>query len=226
MMTLLLMDLGVTASAKREEIFQCIVAKFLGRGHSSAVNMVNVKILGSTTAPTGEVVAFQSCLPVAPKAVIVFGPADVFIPLRTFLEGLSVPSISQCFGAALAAPLRTRTVNEIRSAVFTLQRRANSNSAFLLTQLAQMKNILLLPVNRAASVTALLGGSRRLVEHLADDALALLETIAGLAMGRQGTRFASLQVGRCLRHLRSAIGAIEDAVLPRFHNLNNELSLL
>ena len=219
------MDSSVTAPTKREEIIQRIVAKFLRRSHSSAVNMVDVEILGGTTALTGEVVAFQSVLPVAAKIVIVLGFANVLVTLRAVLERLSVPGISQFLGAALAASLWTRTISEISVTLNTLKRCANCYGAFLFPQLTKMEYILLLPIRRATSVAALLRRASGFVKDFAHDTLTIFEAVASLAMGRQSTGLTPLEGRRSLRHLRSTIGAIKDAVFSRFHRLNYELSL-
>jgi hypothetical protein len=226
MTTLFLMNSSVAAPAKRKEILQRIVPQLFGRSDSSSVNVMNVQVFSNSASLAGEVVTLQRVLPVATKVVVVFSFADVFISLRAILKRLSVSSVSQCFSAALAASLRSRTVGKFNSAIFTLQHRTNSDSPFLFPQFTQMQHILFLPVRRAASVAALLGRASGLVEHLADQALEVLKAVASLPVSSQRTWLASLQVGRCLRHLRSAIGAIEDAVFPRFHNLNTTLSVL
>ena len=225
MTTLFLMNRSVTAPAKRLQIFQCVVPQFFGRGYSSPVNMVDVEILGCATALTGEVVTLQCALPVAAKMIVVKCLAPVLIPFR--ILGKRSPYL---FGAAflqarLTVLLRSRAVGEIDSAVGALEDGSSRCGSFLFPQSAQMKNILLLAVNRTADITALLSRSRRFVEHFTDDAPALLESIAGLTVGRQCTRLTSLEIWRSLGHLRSAIGAVKDAVLPRFHSLNYELSL-
>jgi hypothetical protein len=226
MTTLFLMGSGVTAPTKREEIIQRIVAKMPRRGHSSAVNMVDVKILGSTTALAGEVIALQGRLPVTSKVVIVLSFSDVLTSIRVLLKRFACLFGAAFLHARLTVLLRSRTVGEISSAINALQNGANSDSPFLFSQLAKVKNILLLPIHGAAGFAALLSRSGGLVEHFTHDALALFETIPGLAMGRQGARLAPLKIRGSLRHLSAAIRTIKDSVFPRFHSLSYELSPL
>jgi len=226
MTTLFLMDSSVTAPTKREEIIQRIVAKFLRRGHSSTVNMVDVKILGSTTALAGEVIALQGRLPVTSKVVIVLSFSDVLTSIRVFFKCFACLFGAAFLHARLTVLLRSRTVGEIGAALNALKRCTNSYGTFLLSQLAKVKNILLLPINGAAGFAALLSRSGGLVEHFTHDALALFETIPGLGMGRQGARLAPLKIRGSLRHLSAAIRTIKDSVFPRFHSLSYELSPL
>jgi hypothetical protein len=226
MTTLFLMNSSVTAPAKRKEILQRIVTQLFGCSDSSTINVVNVQVFSNSAPLASEVVTFQGVLPVAAKVVVVFGFADVFISLGVLGKRLAGLLSAAFFQASKAVLLRTGTVDEIGITLNALKRGANRHSAFLFPQFTQMQHILFLPVRRATSVAALLGRASGLVQHLADQALAVLKAVASLPVSSQRTRLASLQVGRCLGHLRSAIGAIEDAVFPRFHNLNYELSPL
>ena len=220
------MDSSVTAPTKREEIIQRIVAKFLRRGHSSTVNMVDVKILGSTTALAGKIVPLQCRSSVTSKVVIVLSFSDVLTSIRVFFKCFACLFGAAFLHARLTVLLRSRTVGEIGAALNALKRCTNSYGTFLLSQLAKVKNILLLPINGAAGFAALLSRSGGLVEHFTHDALALFETIPGLAMGRQGARLAPLKIRGSLRHLSAAIRTIKDSVFPRFHSLSYELSPL
>ncbi len=226
MTTLFLMDSSVTAPTKREEIIQRIVAKFLRRSHSSAVNMVDVEILGGTTALAGEVIALQCRSSVTPEVVIVLSFSDVLTSIRVLLKRFACLFGAAFLHARLTVLLRPRTVGEISAAIGALQNGANSDSTLLFSQLAKVKNILLLPINGAAGFAALLSRSGGLVEHFTHDALALFETIPGLAMGCQGARLAPLKIRGSLRHLSAAIRTIKDSVFPRFHSLSYELSPL
>jgi hypothetical protein len=89
----------------------------------------------------------------------------------------------------------------------------------------QVKDVLLLPVNQPTLCTTLLSRARGLVKRFAEDALAFFETAARLTMGGQSTWLAPFQVGRCLGHLGSAIGAVKDPVFSPLHNLSFTLSL-
>ena len=220
------MDSSVTAPTKREEIIQRIVAKFLRRSHSSAVNMVDVEILGGTTALAGEIVPLQCRSSVTSKVVIVLSFSDVLTSIRVFFKCFACLFGAAFLHARLTVLLRSRTVDEIGAALNALKRCTNSYGTFLLSQLAKVKNILLLPINGAAGFAALLSRSGGLVEHFTHDALALFETIPGLAMGRQGARLAPLKIRGSLRHLSAAIRTIKDSVFPRFHSLSYELSPL
>jgi hypothetical protein len=220
------MNSSVAAPAKRKEILQRIVPQLFRRSDSSSVNVMNVQVFSNSAPLASEVVTLQCALPVAAKVIVVKCFASVLIPLRIFGKRLAGLLSAAFFQANKAVLLWTGAVCEIGTTLNTLKRGANRHSAFLFPQFTQMQHILFLPVRRTTSVAALLGRASGLVEHLADKALAILKAVASLPVSSQRTRFASLQVGRCLRHLRSAIGAIEDAVFPRFHNLNNELSPL
>jgi hypothetical protein len=226
MTTLFLMNSSVTTPAKRKEILQRIVPQLFGRSDSSSVNVMDMKILSRAAPLASEVVTLQGVLPVATKVVVVFSFADVFISLGVLGKRFAGLLSAAFFQASKAVLLWTGAVDEIGITLNTLKRGANWYGAFLFPQFTQMQHILFLPVRRATSVAALLGRASGLVEHLADKALAVLKTVASLPMSSQRTGLTSPQVGRCLWYLRPAIGAIEDAVFPRFHNLNNELSPL
>jgi hypothetical protein len=226
MTTLFVMNSSVTAPAKREEILQRIVPQLFGRSDSSSVNVMNVQVFSNSAPLASEVVTLQCALPVAAKVIVVFSFADVFISLGVLGKRLADLLNTAFLQASKAVLLRTGTVDEIGITLNTLKRGANCYGAFLFPQFTQMQHILFLPVRRAATVAALLGRASGFVEHLADQALAVLKAVASLPVSSQRTGLASPQVGRCLWYLRPAIGAIEDAVLPRFHNLNNELSPL
>jgi hypothetical protein len=226
MTTLFVMNSSVTAPAKREEILQRIVPQLFGRSDSSSVNVMNVQVFSNSAPLAGEVVTLQCALPVATKVVVVKCFAPVFISLRILGKRLAALLNTAFLEASKAVLLWTGTVDEIGITLNALKRGANYYGAFLFPQSTQMQHILFLPVRWPANVAALLGRASGLVEHLADQALAVLKAVASLPVSSQRTWLASLQVGRCLRHLRSAIGAIEDAVPPRFHNLNYELSPL
>jgi hypothetical protein len=226
MTTFFLMNSSVAAPAKRKEILQCIVPQLFGRSDSSSVNVMNVQVFSNSAPLASEVVTLQRVLPVAAKVIVVKCFAPVFIPLRILGKRPANLLDTAFLQANKAVLLRTGTVNEIGITLNALERGANYYGAFLFPQFTQMQHILFLPVRRATSVAALLGRAGRFVEHLADKALAVLKAVASLPVSSQRTWLASLQIGRCLRHLRAAIGAIEDAVFPRFHNLNNELSPL
>jgi hypothetical protein len=226
MTTLFVMNSSVATPAKRKEILQRIVPQLFGRSDSSSVNVMNVQVFSNSAPLASEFVTLQRVLPVAAKVVVVKCFAPVLIPLRILGERFANLLDTAFLQAIKAVLLWTGAVDEIGITLNTLKRGAHWYGAFLFPQFTQMQHILFLPVRRATSVAALLGRASGLVEHLADKALAILKAVASLPVSSQRTRFASLQVGRCLRHLRSAIGAIEDAVFPRFHNLNNELSPL
>jgi hypothetical protein len=226
MTTLFVMNSSVATPAKRKEIFQRIVPQLFRRSDSSSVNVMNVQVFSNSAALASEFVTLQRVLPVAAKVVVVKCFASVFIPFRILSKRLANLLDTAFLQANKAVLLWTGAVDKIGITLNTLKRGAHWYGAFLFPQFTQMQHILFLPVRRPASVATLLGRASGLVEHLADKALAILKAVASLPVSSQRTRFASLQVGRCLRHLRSAIGAIEDAVFPRFHNLNNELSPL
>lgn len=216
----------MTTPAQRQQIIQRIVPQLFRCGNASAINVMDMQILNGAAVLTCEVVTLQGVLPVAAKAVVVFSFADVFISLGILgkrFAGLLNAAFLQASNAVL---LRPGAVGEIGITLNALERGTNRHSAFLFPQFAQMQHILFLPIRWPATVAALLGRASGLVEHLADEALALLKAVARLPVSSQRTRLASLQVGRCLRHLRPAIRAIENAVSPRFHNLNTTLSVL
>jgi hypothetical protein len=220
------MNSSVAAPAKRKEILQRIVPQLFRRSDSSSVNVMNVQVFSNSAPLASEVVTLQCALPVAAKVIVVKCFASVLIPLWIFGKRPAGLLSAAFFEANKAVLLWTGAVCEIGTTLNTLKRGANCYGAFLFPQFTQMQHILFLPVRWPANVAALLGRASGFVEHLADQALAILKAVASLPVSSQRTRLASLQVGRCLRHLRSAIGAIEDAVFPRFHNLNNELSPL
>ena len=212
--------------AQRQQVIQRIVPQLFRCGNTSAVNVMDVQIFSGTAMLASEVVTLQGVLPVTSKVVIVSRLADVFI---------SIGILGKCFAGLLSAAflqaskavlLRPGAVGEIGITLNALERGTNRHSAFLFPQFTQMQHILFLPIRWPATVAALLRRASGLVEHLADEALALLKAVASLPVSSQRTRLASLQVGRCLGHLRPAIRAIENAVSPRFHNLNTTLSVL
>ena len=216
----------MTTPAQRQQVIQRIVPQLFRCGNTSAVNVMDVQIFSGTAMLASEVVTLQGVLPVTSKVVIVSRLADVFI---------SIGILGKCFAGLLSAAflqaskavlLRPGAVGEIGITLNALERGTNRHSAFLFPQFTQMQHILFLPIHWPAIVAALLGRASGLVEHLADEALALLKAVASLPVSSQRTRLASLQVGRCLGHLRPAIRAIENAVSPRFHNLNTTLSVL
>jgi hypothetical protein len=226
MTTLFVMNSSVTAPAKRKEILQRIVPQLFGRSDSSSVNVMNVQVFSNSAPLASEVVTLQRVLSVAAKVIVVKCFAPVLIPLRILSKRLADLLDTAFLQASKAVLLWTGTVNEIGITLNTLKRGANCYSAFLFPQFTQMQHILFLPIRWPATVAALLGRASGLVEHFADETLAILKAVTGLPVSSQRTWLASLQVGRCLRHLRSAIGAIENAVPPRFHNLNTTLSVL
>jgi len=226
MTTLFLMNSSVAAPAKRKEILQRIVPQLFRRSDSSFVNVMNVQVFSNSAPLAGEVVTLQRVLPVAAKVIVVFSFADVFISIGVLGKRLAGLLSAAFFHASKAVLLRTGTVDEIGITLNALKRGANCYGAFLFPQFTQMQHILFLPARRPASVATLLGRASGLVQHLADEALTLLKAVASLPVSSQRTGLASPQVGRCLWYLRAAIGAIEDAVFPRFHNLNYELSPL
>jgi hypothetical protein len=216
----------VTTPAQRQQIVQRIVPQLFGSGHASAINVMDMQILSGAAVLTGEVVTLQGVLPVAAKTVIVFSFADIFIPLGIFGKRLANLLNAAFLQADKAVLLRPGAVDEIGTTLNALERGTNRHSAFLFPQFTQMQHILFLPIRWSATVAALLRRASGLVEHFADEALALLKAVASLPVSSQRTRLASLQVGRCLGHLRPAIRAIENAVSPRFHNLNTTLPVL
>jgi hypothetical protein len=226
MATIFLVNGGVTPATKRQEIFQRIVSQMLGSGYAQTINMMNMEILHGATPLASEIVALQGSLTIPAKGVIILGFSRVLFSLGILLKRFANLCNPPFFGTCLTMLLWPRAVSETSAAFCALKDGANRNDAFLFSQLAKVQSILLLPIRGTAGFAALLGRASGLVEHLANKTLALLKAIAGLTMGRQGTRLTSLQVGRSLRHLRSAIGAIKDAVFPRLHSLNYELSPL
>lgn len=220
------MNLCMTATTQREQVFQGVVTQLPRCGYTSAVNVMDVQIFRCSAMLTSEIVPLQSFLTVAAKLIIVLGFTDVFLTLGVFSKRLTNLFRPAFFPAVWAMLLRARRIDELSSALDARNHSAYSDSTLLFTQLAKMKNILLLSIDWPAVNAALLRRAGRLVKHLANNTLALLKTIAGLTMSSQCTRFTSLQVGRCLGYLRSAIGAIEDAVFPRFHSLNSTLLVL
>ena len=216
----------VASTAEGEQVFQSVVAQLSGRSHASTVNVVDVQILSGSTALAGEVVTLQSLLAVASKVVVVLGLSDVFIPLGVLGQRSQSLRDSAIFSASWAVLLWPRCVREVSTTLNALKRAANCHCPLLLAKASEVKHILLLPVGGTALGAALLHGAGGIVQHLANDALALLESVAGLAVGSQDTRLASLEIGRCLRNLRPAVGALKDAVFPPLHNLNTTLSVL
>ena len=221
-----MMHSRVTTPAQRQQIVQRIVSQLFRCGNASAINVMDVQILSNAAVLTGEVVTLQGVLPVDAKAVVVLSFADIFIPLGIFGKRLANLLNAAFLQADKAVLLRPGAVDEIGITLNALERGTNRHSAFLFPQFTQMQRILFLPICWPATAAALLGRASGLIEHLADETLALLKAVASLPVSSQRTRLASLQVGRCLGHLRPAIRAIENAVSPRFHNLNTTLSVL
>lgn len=216
----------MTTPTQGQQIIQRIVPQLFRCGNASAINVVDMQILNGAAVLTSEVVTLQSILPVATKMVVVFSLADVFISLGILGKRFAGLLSAAFLQAGEAVFLRPGAVGEIGITLNTLERGTNRHSAFLFPQFTQMQHILFLPIRWPATVAALLGRASGLVEHLADETLALLKAVASLPVSSQRTRLASLQVGRCLGHLRPAIRAIENAVSSRLHNLNTTLSVL
>lgn len=224
--SLLMMNLGVASTAQGQQVVQSVVPQFLRRGHTGAINVVDVQIFRGPAVLAGEVVTLQGLLPVASKVVVILGLADVFIQLRILCKGfadLLVPTLFQASGAML---LRSSGVGEISATVNALDRAANRLGSILLPKLSQVKHILLLPVGGLASWTALLRRTSGLVEHLAYKALALFEAASCLPMSSQGARLAPLKCGCSLWHLRSTVGTGQDPVFPPLHSASPILSVL
>ena len=221
-----MMNLCMTATTQREQVLQSVVTQLPRCGHTSAINVMDMQIFCGSAVLTREIVPLQSFLTVAAKLVIVLGFTDVFLTLGVFTKRFTNLFRPAFFPAVWAMLLRARRIGELSSALDARNDSAYSDSTLLFTQLAKMKNILLLSIDWLAVNAALLRRAGGLVKHLANNTLALLEAIAGLTMSSQCARFTSLQVGRCLGCLRSAVGAIEDAVFSRFHSLNSILSVL
>lgn len=220
------MNLCMTATTQREQVLQSVVTQLPRCGYTSAINVMDMQIFCGSAVLTREIVPLQSFLTVAAKLVIVLGFTDVFLTLGVFSKRLTNLLRPAFFLAVWAMLLRARRIGELSSALDARNDSAYSDSTLLFTQLAKMKNILLLSIDWLAVNAALLRRAGGLVKHLANNTLALLKAIAGLTMSSQCARFTSLQVGRCLGHLCSAVGAIEDAVFSRFHSLNSTLSVL
>lgn len=220
------MNPRMTTPAKRKQVFQGVVTQLPWRCHTSAVDMMNVQVFSGAAVLASEVVTLQGFLSITSKVVIVFSPSDVFISLGILGQGLSRLLRPAFFQASSAMFLRPRRICEVGAALNALQRAAHFYRPVSLAESSQVKYVLSLPVCGTALWATLLSRTGGLVKHLANNALAFFKTIAGLSVGSQGACPASLQVGRCLRHLRSTIGAIQDPVLTSFHSLNTTLSVL
>lgn len=220
-----MMNLGVATSAKGKQILQGIVAQLFGGCRAGAINVMHVKIFGGSTVLASEVVAFQGFLPIAAKVVVVTCFAQVLREFWIVCERLPDLLVASLPGAVWAVLLRARAVNKISAAICALKRAANLHGSPFSAEALQVQDVLLPPVGGTALGAALLHRASGLVQHLANDALAFLESTAGLSVGSQGTRLASLEIGGCLRNLRSAVGAVEDPVFAPLHNLSFALSL-
>lgn len=220
------MNTRMAPPAQGEQVFQSVVPKLPGRSHASTINVVDMQILRGSAVLAGEVVPFQGLLTVPTKVIVVKCLTPVLLSLGVLGQGLTRIQRSALLKADSTMLLWPRCVCEVRTTFNALKRAANCHCPLLLAKAAEVKHILLLPVGGTALGTALLHGAGGFIEHLADNALSLLESVAGLTVGSQSTRLASLEIGRCLRNLRSAVGALKDAVLPPLHNLNTTLSVL
>lgn len=220
------MNTRMAPPAQGEQVFQSVVPQLPRRSHPSTINVVDMQILRGSAVLAGEVVPFQGILAVATKVVVVKRFAPVLLSLGILRQGLTRIQRSALVQANSATPLWPRCVREVSTTLNALKRAANCHCPLLLAKALEVKHILLLPVGGTALGTALLHRAGGLVEHLADNALSFFESVAGLTVGGQSTRLASLEIGRCLRNLRSAVGALKDAVLPTLHNLNTTLSVL
>lgn len=220
------MNTRMAPPAQGEQVFQSVVPQLPGRSHASTINVVDMQILCGSAVLAREVVPFQSLLAVASKVVVVLGLLDVFISLGVLGQRSQSLGDSAIFNASWAVLLWPRCVREVSTTLNALKRAANCYCPILLAKAPEVKHILLLPVVGTALWATFLRRARGLVEHLANNALALLKPITGLSVGGQGAWFAPLQVGRCLGHLRSTIGAVQDPVLTPFHSLNTTLSVL
>lgn len=216
----------MTTPTQGKQIIQRIVLQLFRCGNASAINVMNMQILNSTAVLTSKVVTLQGVLPVAAEMVVVVSLADICGQLGIIGKRFAHLIYAAFLQAGKAVLLRPGAVGEIGITLNALERGTNCHSAFLFPQFTQMQHILFLPIRWPATVAALLGRASGLVEHSANEALALLKAVTSLPVSSQRTRLASLQVGRCLGHLRPAIRAIENAVSPRLHNLNTTLSVL
>lgn len=221
-----MVNLGVAPTAQGQQVLQGVVPQLLGCGHASPINVVDMQILRGSAVLAGEVVTFKGFLPVATKVVVVKRFAPVFLSLGILRQDLTCIQRSALLQASRAVLLWPRCVSEIGTALNALQRAAHCYCPFLLAKAPQVKRVLLPLVGRTAFGTTLLHRAGGLIRHRTDDALALLESAASLAVSSQSARLASLEIGRCLRNLCSAVGALKDAVLSPLHNLNPTLSVL
>lgn len=224
--SLLIVDLSVASAAQGQQVFQCVIPQLLWSRCARAVNVVDVKIFGCSTVLASEVVAFQSLLPVASKVIVVACFAKVLRKSWVVCKRFPDLLVTSLLGAVLAVLLGTRAVDKIGTTICALDRAADLHGSPLGAEALQVQDVLLLPVGGTALGAALLHRASGLVKHLANDALAFLESTAGLTVSGQGARLASLEIGRRLGNLRSAVGALKDAVLPPLHNLNTTLSVL
>ena len=220
------MNFCMTTTAKRDQVFQGVVAQLFGRGHTCTINMMDMQIFCGSAVLAGEVVTFQGFLPVTAKVVVVKCFAPIFLPLGILRQSLASLQRSAFLQADRAVFLWSRCVREVSAALNALQRATNCHRPLLLAKAPQVKHVLLLPVAGSALWATLLHRARGLVKHLAYKALTLLESVTGLTVGGQCARFASLQVGRCLGHLRSTVETGQDPVLAPLHSANPILSVL
>lgn len=209
-----------------QQILQRVVAQLLRCRNSSPINVVDVEIFCCAAPLTSEIVALQSRLPIAPKVVIVLSSSDVLVSLRAICKSLQTFFSAPLLDAGFAMFLRPRAVDEVGAAFRALKRGPHRYSAFFLPQLAQVKRIPLLLVDRAAGFTALLSRASGLVKHFADQALALLKPIASLTMSGQRAWLAPLKIRRCFSDCDATVWAKELSVFACVHNLNQELSVL
>ncbi len=222
----LVVNSGMAPSAECEQVFQRVVPQFFGHSYTCAINVVDMQILLGSAVLTSEIIPFQ-CLPsIAAKVVVVPSFSDVLISLRVLGQRSQSLRDSAIFNASWTVLLGTRRVGELISTFSALQRGANGNGALLLAKATEVLNVLLLPVRRSTAGTALLHRAGRLVEHLTDDALALLEAATSLSMGRQCAWLAPFQCGSRLGHLHTTVGTGQDPVLASLHSMNQALSVL
>lgn len=194
-----MMNLRMTPTAQRQQVFQSVVSGFLGRGHAIAVDVVNVQIILAAAVLACVLVALQSGFAVAAEEGIVLGLLAhglvvLWIRSQPFVNAAHV-EFALAFRAAV---LNARSKHKVIAAVGALLngafQRAASSKGF---GLSCRFGLCLLELSRA-SCAGLLRCACGRIGHAANDTLPVNEPNAGLPVSFQSAGLAAPHVGGSL----------------------------
>jgi hypothetical protein len=190
------MNLRMTTTAQRQQVFQSVVSGFLGRCSAVAVDVMNVQIIFAAAVLACVLVALQGRISVAAEVIVVAGFLGVLLQ-SLFVRGkpfVYSPNfrLALAFGAAM---LRASGVLKIISALSAHQNGAYRGYATRFTQPSQVRNVFLSCVLRLAYRAHLLRCGSGLVGGAAHGASPWPYAAASLPVGGKCAGLATLHVG-------------------------------